>query len=289
MERTLMDRRFGGQVGTKGKLFREKTASTKEARKPRVKAEGTMPCPGFICLVETPLPSAMGRTIRQRPGAVAGFRLLAPDKKWRWAHVRSVAVKLCSLFDRLSPDALPSPATPNIHPPPSVARPSLAHPRAAQRPSMGQGTGRSPMDKTSYVLEGKTYRFSSEALDALVRGRRDGPHKTMRELAGSNPRAAHLGQGVAPGRPRAVGHREGRGHREVLPHADGDATQGGSDRNDQAQRHPAHGLLARAQEDPGVLLASREHRPPGLERVRPQGVPAVAREQRRAQLAMAPE
>ena len=41
------------------------------------------------------------------------------------------------------------------------------------------------MDKTSYVLEGKTYRFSSEALDALVRGRRDGPHKTMRELAGA--------------------------------------------------------------------------------------------------------
>lgn len=144
-----------------------------------------MPCPGFICLVETPLPSAMGRTIRQRPGAVAGFRLLAPDKKWCWAHVRSVAVKLCSLFDRLSPGALPSPATPNIHPPPSVARPSLAHPRAAQRPSMGQGTGRSPMDRTSYVLEGKTYRFSSEALDALVRGRRDGPHKTMRELAGA--------------------------------------------------------------------------------------------------------
>lgn len=41
------------------------------------------------------------------------------------------------------------------------------------------------MGKTTYALGGKEYQFSGEALDALVRGRRDGPQKTMRELAGA--------------------------------------------------------------------------------------------------------
>ncbi|WP_322354846.1 hypothetical protein [Paratractidigestivibacter sp.] len=41
------------------------------------------------------------------------------------------------------------------------------------------------MGKTTYALGGKEYLFSGEALDALVRGRRDGPQKTMRELAGA--------------------------------------------------------------------------------------------------------
>ncbi len=44
------------------------------------------------------------------------------------------------------------------------------------------------MDKTTYTLKGKTYLFSSEALDALIRSRKDGPSKTMSELA----RAMHV-------------------------------------------------------------------------------------------------
>lgn len=44
------------------------------------------------------------------------------------------------------------------------------------------------MGGKTYALEGRTYRFSSEALDTLIRGRREGPYRTTRELA----RAIHV-------------------------------------------------------------------------------------------------
>ena len=41
------------------------------------------------------------------------------------------------------------------------------------------------MAETRYAIDGETCRFSHGALDALVRGRRAGPHATMRDMASS--------------------------------------------------------------------------------------------------------